>query len=33
MYVGLLFITFYFIVTPLACELGVWLYGKGGGRR
>lgn len=33
MYMGVLAILAYFMVTPLVCELAVWLYSKGGGRR
>lgn len=32
MYAGLIFIVGYFMVMPLACELGVWLYSKGGNK-
>lgn len=32
MYVGLLFIAGYFMVTPVLCELGVYLYSKGGNK-
>lgn len=30
MYVGFVAILAFFTITPIACDVGVWLYSKGG---